>query len=268
MLLFVVAVASCFILGTDGAWAQTGDDHGNSLDTATLLRLDSSVAGRIHSGEDRDIFKLDLSGTSGTTDIWIYTTGDLDTFGGFHDSDGQLLAFNDDSLITGWWTNFHLRMNLPSGVYYVQVVGYDDMAIGNYRLHARTVTDPGGSTSTATPLAFDSPTPGTIDAASDADYFRLELTEFKNLILYARGVYLSPVDGDVLGSGGTEIPQNVFPLHYPYPIELPDGSVIPGNRFPQGFWIKDDFEPGTYYIKVTTSVRRRFSPRAVHHPRL
>ena len=254
MLLLAVAVASCFILGTDGAWAQTGDDHGNTDNTATPLPLDSSANGRINYGSDLDLFKLDLSTSSGNTDVWIYTTGALDTWGGLYDSNGALLVSNDNSLIADRWTNFHLRVNLPRGVYYVGVFSRDQTTTGDYTLHARTVTDPGNSTGTATTLALDSPTPGTIDTPSDADYFRLELTEFKNLILYARSVYVypDPIDGDVLDSGGAEIPQNVSPLYYPYPIELPDGSVIPGNRIAQGFRIRDDFEPGTYYIKVTT----------------
>ena len=247
-----VAGIFCLILGTSSVRAQA-DDHGNFLDTATPLSLGSSVAGRIDSGDDRDIFKLDLSGAPGNTDVWVYTTGDLDTFGGFHNSDGQLFAFNDDSLITGRRNNFHLRVNLPSGVYYVQVVGYDDMAVGNYTLYARTVTDPGGSTGTATTLALDSPTPGTVDAASDADYFKLELTESKNLVIYAINsyvvyvidqqgvVFFAHLYGDVLDDMGGYISQNVY-------------------SYGDGFEIRDDFEPGTYYIKVTTPAVATYHP--------
>ena len=253
ILLLAVVVASCFILGTDGAWAQTGDDHGNTGNTATPLPLDSSVNGRINYGLDLDLFKLDLSTLSGNTDVWIYTTGTLDTWGQLYYSNLDFLVLNDNSLIADRETNFHLRVNLPRGVYYVGGFSSDETTTGDYTLHTQTVTDPGTTTGTATLLNLDSPAPGSIDTSSDADYFKLELTEFKNLILYARSVYVypDPIDGDVLGSGGAEISQNVSPLYYPYPIELPDGSVIPGNRFPQGFRIRDDFEPGTYYIKVT-----------------
>ena len=62
------------------------DDHGNSIPTATPLPLGSSIAGRIDPGNDRDVFKLDLSGASGNTHVSIYTTGSLDTRGWLYDS--------------------------------------------------------------------------------------------------------------------------------------------------------------------------------------
>ena len=86
VLLLAVSVSFCFILSADGAGAQTADDHGNYLNNATNLSLRSSMAGRIDPGDDLDVFKLDISGETGTTDVWIYTTGTLDTFGGLYDS--------------------------------------------------------------------------------------------------------------------------------------------------------------------------------------
>ena len=68
------------------------DDHGHSFGTSMTLALGASAAGRIDPGFDLDVFKLDLSGTSGTTDVWIYTTGDLDTLGWLYDSHGDLLV--------------------------------------------------------------------------------------------------------------------------------------------------------------------------------
>ena len=130
------------------------DDHGNSFSTAMTLRLGSSAAGRIDPGYDRDVFKLDLSGASGTTDIWIYTTGSLDTRGWLYDANDNLLAFNGNSLIRGRETNFSLRRNLPKGVYYISVrsllTADGDFATGDYTLHTEAVTGPGGATGTAT----------------------------------------------------------------------------------------------------------------------
>ena len=65
------------------------------------LALGSSVAGSIDPGFDWDVFKLDLSGTPGTTDVWLYTTGDLDTLGWLYDSNINLIASNDDKLYSG-----------------------------------------------------------------------------------------------------------------------------------------------------------------------
>ena len=180
MLLLAVSVCFCFILSADGAGAQTADDHSDSLNTATDLPLGTPIAGRIDPAEDNDIFKLDLSDASGPTDVWIYTTGALDTFGGLFDSHGNLLVSNGNSRLPGRETAFHIRRSLPSGVYYVGVGSYRT-GTGDYTLHAEAVTGPGSAIDTATHLNLDAPTPGTIDTTTDADHFRLDFTETTNL---------------------------------------------------------------------------------------
>ena len=220
---------------------QTADDHGDFPGTATELALGSSKAGRIDPGDERDVFKLDLSRASGDTDVWIYTTGDLNTVGELSGSSGEMLASND-YLTRGREYNFHIRAVLPSGVYYVVVSSFWETA-GDYTLHARTATDAGSTTGSATRLNLDSPTTGTIDATGDADYFRLDLTESTNLILNARTGNSAPIDGVVLDTGGAEISVNVYPV--PKLVHPTDDRV--------GFRIEDAFGPGTYYIRVTTA---------------
>ena len=97
ILLLAAAVLFAFVTGAGSVTAQTADDHGDDINNATNLPLGSSVAGRIDPGDDLDIFKLDLSGASGTTHVWIYTTGNLDTLGGLYDSNGNLLTSDDDT---------------------------------------------------------------------------------------------------------------------------------------------------------------------------
>ena len=194
------------------------DDHGQSFETATTLLLGDSAAGRIDPGDDRDVFKLDLSGTSGTTDVWIYTTGELNTQGWLYDSNVDLLVLNNDSYIVGREYGFNLRRNLSSGVYYLSVRSWAG-AIGPYTLHAEAVTDPGNTTGTATTLNLGPPTPGMIDTAGDSDYFRLVLAESKNLVVYAlsSGFYdrtrdlllREPLLGTVLDDTGADISVNV-----------------------------------------------------------
>ena len=87
------------IAGTYSIQGQTPDDHGNTPATATPIDLGDSVAGRIDPGDDMDVFEIDLSHSTGTTDIWAYTTGEVDTVGGLYDSEGSLLLFNDDGSI-------------------------------------------------------------------------------------------------------------------------------------------------------------------------
>ena len=234
------------------------DDHGYFLDTATTLRLDSSIAGRIDPGFDADLFKLDLSGASGTTDVWIYTTGSLDTRGWLYDSNADLLAFNQDSFIEGREDGFHIRRRLSSGVYYIEVQSWltadGDYATGHYTLHAVATTDPGSAIGTATPLNLDSPTPGAIGSVGDADYFRLVLADPSNLVVQALGLVqldgnrrllpLEPLDVDVFNSNGETIGVNVYPIEY-------NGFKLLSAASRHGFRIEDYFDTGAYYIKVT-----------------
>ena len=231
-----------FLLSTGGIGGQEADDHGNAISTATNLPLGSSIEGRIDPGEDRDVFRLDLSSASGTTDVWIYTTGDLDTTGGLFDRNAKRLAVNDDSSIVDRFSNFHIRANVAPGVYYIVVVSFRNQYVGDYTLHAEAVTDPGSTTNTATRLKLDSPTPGSIGTAGNADYFRMEFTESTDLDLYARSTNHEEIDVSVFESGRSETSVNVYPLN----VKTSTGT------YRHGFWIRDDFGPGILYVKVST----------------
>ena len=127
---------------------------------ATPISLESSIAGRIDptdpgSDPDVDAFSLDLSGRQGVTDVWIYTTGDLDTAGGLYDlSNNNPFLWNDDSSIVGRQYNFHLRATLAPGTYYVGVFSADKVTTGSYTLHAEAVTDHGSTVGAATGPEF------------------------------------------------------------------------------------------------------------------
>ena len=244
VLLLAFIVTCCLSLSTGGVGGQTSsDDHGDTIHTATDLPLGSSVGGRIDPGDDQDVFRLDLSRESSDTDLWIYATGDLDTFGELLTSTGEVIVSNDNGYIEGRWNAFHIRWNLSPGVYYVRVAAGQDGPTGDYALHAQAVTVyPGSTTGTATALELDSPTPGMIDSATEAEYFRLDLTDSKDMFIYATGLDMFDQDGwlpfnpvvlEALDSRGTEIPVNV-------------------DFFADGVRIRDGFEPGTYYIRVIT----------------
>ena len=234
VLLLSVALFLFLILNTVGAGAQTSDDHGNTFGSATPLSLGSSITGRIDPGDDVDAFKLDLSGRSETTDVWIYTTGELDTKGGlYHVDSSSPFLWNEDSFISGRRYNFHLRATLGPGTYYIGVFSFDGATTGNYILHAEVVTDPGNTAGTAKTLNLSAPTAGTIGFAGDNDYFRLDLTKNTHLFLYARSVYGQ--------------------LFYGYPVDTSD-RFVPSNTHvrPDGFAVRDEFGPGTHYIKILT----------------
>ena len=233
LLLLAISFFLFLILNTVATRAQTSDDHGNSLSNATNLPLGTSVAGRINSGEDVDVFRLDLSSRTGTTDVWIYTTGDFDSWGELYDSTGTLILLNDDGHIDPNRYNFHIRQNLVPGVYYIGVYNADYVSTGDYTLHAVAVTDPGSTATTATILNLDSPTGGSIGTPSNVDFFSFGLTDKTNLYLYARSASGDPVDASLYDNAG----------------RLTDVNY---RIWDDGFVIRDDFDPGTYYIKVLT----------------
>ena len=262
-------VVLCLVLNAGGAWVQAADDHGDALSTATNLPLGSSVAGRIDPSDDQDVFKLDLSRRSGATDVWLYTTGDLDTVGGLYDSEGELIVVNGNGLIGDMSANFsylgtssHLRWVLPRGIYYVAVRSQRDRTTGNrptgyYRVHAQVVRDPGTTRSTAMHLNLGSLAPGTIDTTRDTDYFRVDLSASMNLVFHLKNLFLwyeiddeeldilpvafVPVDVEVLDSRGVDVSANV-------------SRIVDRDQNPYGFWLRDELGPGTYYFKVTTPV--------------
>ena len=240
--ILLAIISLLFVMSSGGVGGQAGDDHGNGISTATGLPLGSSIEGGIYPADDQDVFRLDLSGTSGTTDVWIYTTGDLDTVGGLFDSRANRLMVNDDSFLVGRFSNFHFRAGLGPGIYYIVVVSFKNEFTGDYTLHAEAVTDPGGTIDTATRLSLDSPTPGTLSTRNDADYFRMEFTESTNLDLYARSTNHQPFDIEVLDSQREEISVNIRPLYV----------ITSTDQHRHGFWIRDDFGPGTFYFRILT----------------
>ena len=248
---FLLLISLCLILSTDVVAAQSADDHGDTFATATPLSLGSSIAGRIETGNDMDVFKLDLSVA---TDVWAYTIGPYDTVGGLYDSNTALLAFNDDGFRAGSERGFSLRSNVPPGIHYVVVVSYDAEP-GDYVLRVEAVTDPGSSAGTAAHLVLGSPAGGTIDTRDDADYFRLHFNRSTHAIIEARSTNYVPISADLLDAQGREISANVYPL-----------IVRFGLRFTHGFRILDDFDPGTYYIRVTTpaDLAPRPAPYAIY----
>ena len=261
IILPAVYVAVCLVLNTGGVWGQGADDHGDSFGTATNLPLGSSRAGRIDPSDDRDVFRLDLSSRSGSTDVWVYATGELDSVAWLYDSGANLLVANDDGFIGSQRAGFHIRWVLPRGVYYVAVRGYLDTdtgqrQTGSYRVHAQAVTDPGSTIGTATRLGAGSLAPGRIDTAENADFFRMDFPESTDMEIQAINTFrihpvddedfavsaVAPLSVEVLDSEGAEVSVNVYEIN----------ATIEGDRQPAGFIIRDDLGPGAYYFRVTT----------------
>ncbi len=145
------------ILVGGSAWGQ--DDHGEV--PAGAVTLDAAVGGRIETGGDRDLFRLDaLAGRD-----YVVETGDLsggmDSLLDLYDVNGQHLTRDDDGA-----GNLASRIEFrasESGAYWVMVTHYDRSAgTGGYQVRARVA---GSTPAPATPTA-PAPTPTTTGGAS------------------------------------------------------------------------------------------------------
>ena len=111
------------------------DDHGNARAGATVLPLDSSLAGEIEMSSDVDYFQVEV-GEEGL--LTVLTTGGLDTVGKLETRSGAVLGSDDNR---GGGFNFWIsRLVRPGTTYYIRVEGKGSDT-GSYTIFA-SVTPP------------------------------------------------------------------------------------------------------------------------------
>ena len=122
-----------------GAWSATASgttrDHPDRQSAATPLKpwTRRCLPGRIDPADDEDLFKIVITED---TDLWVYTTGDLDTVGELTDSRGDVVDSNDQGRLPPAPFNFSLRAEVRPGTYYVSVriyVGAHDLRRDTHR---------------------------------------------------------------------------------------------------------------------------------------
>ena len=167
----------------DGPWSEpprtvVTTDHGGTSASATPLALASPVEGRIEPATDVDRFRIRVTTQ---TDVWIYSTGALDTTATLYSASNARVASNDDAHAVHGTRNFGMAATLAANADYVLEVragGAED--VGLYTVH---VIAPAVSTN----RYQDAPeiTPG-IPARGDTsrhaspftgDWFKFTLTE-------------------------------------------------------------------------------------------
>ena len=195
--------------------------HGSTLDTATVLTLGAAVSGRIDPAGDEDYFEIVLAEAAG---LLVRTTGDLNTTGELLDSNGAVIARNDDGR-PGEDANFVIWQSLPAGAYYIRVGG-DQAAAGLYQLHAEAIPDT-SSRSDARLVQLNQPANGMVDPRGDEDLYKIELSEAADLLVRTGGDL--DTEGALLDS---------------------EGSVIAKDNQAGNFSIRRSLEAGVYYIKV------------------
>ncbi len=224
------------ITDVEGAWsatvAGTPVETGNTLATAIDLPLDLRLPADFRSRSDVDSFKFTLTEETG---VLLFTTGDLDTTGTLFDSDGNLLAENDDGHVAGGPENFLIGTTLGAGTYHLGVDLYllADDHTGGYEVHLILLPDTTGI-GDATEVEVGGVRNGLIDPGGDEDYFSFTLGAETDLVLRG-GPAVDNTVGELLNSSGVSLEEN------------DDGYLLGA---PQQFMIRRKLAAGAYFVKV------------------
>ncbi len=105
-----------------------------SIPASRLLTLNSlgnaNTTAEAITNNEVDWFRFTVAGA--TTIATTTPNSNLDTVIGLYNSNGQRIAYNDDTSTTN--TDSRLSANLPSGTYYIGVTNYDNSTSGAYTL--------------------------------------------------------------------------------------------------------------------------------------
>ena len=209
------------------------DNHGDTMETATDLPLNTPVAGNIRDENDRDYFRFTLTESTyiavGNHSATI--TPNWVTMFTLYDHRGTALT----------WGGM-LRQRLPAGTYYV-VAG--QFGWENYQVEVRTIPDHGDTRAEAHPVQVAPK--GTVPyvyrdfhSSTDADFFRFELDEPAEIVIDT---------GDLWKSHNHRY---LFPLSE-VNLQLFDADGNPVGSEALGLSRKGrayDLEAGVYYIRM------------------
>ncbi len=113
-------------------------DTDGTLETATVLTLDTQLTEAIDPGDDVDYFRIEVTETG---QLSVYTTGSLDTVGTLQDSEGRTLAENDDENLDADEFNFRIVHDVAPGTYYIKVQSFETET-GSYTIYAAFTAAP------------------------------------------------------------------------------------------------------------------------------
>ena len=127
-----------YTLATTFTVPPAPDDHGNTVERATGVGLNSTTAGSIEQADDVDYFRVVIT-QAGT--LTVETSGTTDTYGSLWVPTDGTWVLNDDA---GVGRNFRIVEQVTAGTYYVVVEGSHENALGPYTLHVRFTSTPSG----------------------------------------------------------------------------------------------------------------------------
>ena len=245
---------------TDGPWSATKEgsttDHGGSSSAATTLSLGSSLEGSIDPVDDEDYFRI--VAPSGT-DLWVYTSGELDTTGDLLDSGGSVVYRNYDGRLVDHPLAFSVRYRLNAATYYVKVTSHAGKYTGSYTIHTEAVVDPGSDFAMAKEIELDSKAAGRITPIStyrlnlvgspidelDEDIFRFELDSAVEIWVLATTLFRTSVR-----------------LYEPFQsVTYVNGGW---TYNPYGVMFRKQLPAGTYHLRLRGTSGTAFGPYALY----
>jgi hypothetical protein len=153
------------------------DSVGNSRSTGARLSSGQTVNSALDFPADTDWYRTRLEAGQSYRFI-LNGAGDNpvgDPMLRLYDANGAELAIDDDG---GDGLNSYLEFTAPStGAYYVEARGFTDDATGGYTLTAHAGDVPGDASTDASLSGDGDYREGTLGAAGDRDWYRVDLTE-------------------------------------------------------------------------------------------
>ncbi len=119
---------------------QPEDDFSNTAETTGTIATGSSVTGELETPGDNDWFRIILD-KAYTYHFKVSGDSLSDSFLKLYNSAGEVLASNDDydGSLDSEIRNFNAT---ESGIYYLDISGYNDTLTGTYSLYAEQITPP------------------------------------------------------------------------------------------------------------------------------
>ena len=224
------------------------DDHGDTIDAATILPLNTRMSGVINSDNDVDVFQFQVS------DSTLIAVGNFEE-GGFEWLDGNTFSIIDASRVEMDSGSYAL-VRLEAGTYYVKVDNETDTADERvYNIEVRTIPDQGDTINTAASISVQSDHDPTafadLDAKDDLDLFKIvvdastevivevSLQPWTFIINLISGDRFVPVNADLLDASGD-------PVHLPI-----QGISLHGRPYL--------LAAGTYYLRISAQTYHRSS---------
>ena len=214
---------------------------GNSITNATEVALGTATPGRTTDSGSHNYFTFELDEES---EVWIYTTGQLDTVVALYSWNIDLQRWlymyaHDDGYIAGNLRGTLIIDTLEAGTYYLAISGYFLTSYNWFTLHVHLVEEAGSTPETATPVRVHFLTSGSSASTTDHQYYRMAVTAPIFARVYAQHTSGISLELALFDADSSELSDQLSPL-----------PTIRNRAFD----LKRYLAPGIYYFRVTSTV--------------